>query len=75
MIREEDEKERWHETILARKAVREENPVEGNYGWFNFGKQAGRQPDGAERGQGGGGWGLPSWISGGDRDAAPSGFV
>jgi hypothetical protein len=59
--------------MLSRKQVQEENPM-GNYGWFSSGKPAGKQ-EGGERQQGGGGWGLPAWISGGDRDAAPSGFV
>ena len=59
----------------------QENPVNGNWGWFNFGKPAGKEAGrgGGDDAQGQGRIGFgrfaPAWITGADKDAAPSGFV
>ena len=79
-VREQVEQETYRERILARKRMREENPVEENYGWFQFGRQGGREREEqgkeARAGQGSGlGRFAPAWMGGADKDAAPSGFV
>lgn len=79
--REELEHEAYRETILERKRIREENPAGGNWGWFHFGKPAEKEAGGGGGvdAQGKGGIGLgrfaPAWMMGGDKDAAPTGFV